>query len=115
MSDTLGQNWDWAHQRGETEATVAMLRDEGAMVDGASITLDLEFVAAFADADRAAFEKALKTFGYQITSDPDDDGVEVAVPNLPFTLESIWLHEERTTKLALARGFEPDGWGFYEP
>ena len=111
MSDT----WDWAHQRGETEATIAMLRDEAAMIDGAIITLDLEFVAVFDDADRAAFEKALKTFGYQITSDAEDDSVEVAVPNLPFTLESIWQHEERTTKLALARGFEPDGWGFFEP
>ena len=109
------KDWDWAHQKGETAATIAMLRDEAAIKDGAIITLDLEFVAAFDNADRDAFEKALKTFGYHITSDPDDDGVEVAVPNLPFTLADIWQHEERTTKLALARGFEPDGWGFYEP
>jgi hypothetical protein len=34
---------------------------------------------------------------------------------VPFTLEAIWEHEERTTRIALARGFEPDGWGFWEP
>lgn len=111
MTDT----WDWAHQKGETKATIAMLRDEAAIKDGAIITLDLEFVPAVDDADRAAFEKALKTFGYQVTSDSDDDGVEISVPDVPFALETIWLHEQRTTKLALARGFEPDGWGFYEP
>ena len=111
----MTDDWDWAHQRGETEATIAMLRDEGAVSGGAIITLDLEFVAVFDDADRDAFKKALKTFGYNITSDADDDGVEISVPDVAFNLESIWLHEERTTKLALARGFEPDGWGFFEP
>ncbi len=111
----MSDGWDWAHQKGETEATIAMLGAEAAIKDGAVINLDLEFVAAFADADRTAFEKALTTFGYKITSGPDDDGVEISVADVPFTLDAIWLHEERTTKLALARGFAPDGWGFYEP
>jgi hypothetical protein len=111
----LSDYWDWEHQKAETEATVALLREEGAVAEGALIVLDLEFVPAFADADRAALVKSLKSFGYEVTSDADDGGVEISVPDVAFGVESIWLHEERTTKLALARGFEPDGWGFFEP
>jgi hypothetical protein len=111
----VSETWDWAHQRAETEATVEMLTEEGAVEPGALITLDLEFVAASADADLSAFVRALASFGYRVTSEPDDDGVEIAVPDVPFSAEGIWLHEERTTRIALARGFEPDGWGFFEP
>ena len=111
----MSEYWDWEHQKAETEATIALLRAEAAVADGALIVLDLEFVAAFDDADRPAFERALKSFGYEVTSAADDDGVEISVPDVTFGFDAIWLHEERTTKLALARGFEPDGWGFFEP
>lgn len=107
--------WDWDHQRNETAATVALLVEEEAVAPGALIMLDLEFVAADPDADREAFERALASFGYRVVSDPDDDGVEVSVPDIAFGFDAIWLHEERTTRLALARGFHPDGWGFFEP
>jgi hypothetical protein len=114
MSDA---DWDFAEQRADTEMTIAQVREESGLTETALITLDLEFLPEDKDADADAFIKALATFGYLASAAEDDpDGrIDATVLDIPFTLEAIWLHEERTTKLALARGFIPDGWGFWEP
>jgi len=106
--------WDFDHQRAETAATVAELAADAGLTPAHRITLDLQFVPMVADADRDALERALKSFGYTPGEGDDDDTVAVSVRDVPFTLEAIWEHEERTSRMALARGFEPDGWGFWE-
>lgn len=115
MSDEI--EWDYAEQRADTEMTIQQVREESGLDENAMITLDLEFLPETKDADTAAFIKALESFGYLASAAEDDpDGrVDATVLDIPFTLEAIWLHEERTSKLALARGFVPDGWGFWEP
>ena len=110
-------DWDWDEQKADTELSIAEVRAESGLDEGALITLDLEFLPENKDADAAAFIKALESFGYLASAaENDPDGrIDATVLDIPFTLETIWLHEERTTKLALARGFVPDGWGFWEP
>lgn len=110
-------DWDYAEQRADTEMTIDQVRKESGLDATAMITLDLEFLPEEKDADVAAFIKALQSFGYLASAAEDDpDGrIDATVLDIPFTLEAIWMHEERTTKLALARGFVPDGWGFWEP
>lgn len=108
-------DWDFEHQKAETFLTVTQLhRDEGVPL-GAAIGLDLEFVAAGGAADGDGFRRKLAMFGYHAETGEDADRVRVAVPDLSFDAEAIWLHEERTTRLALLHGFRPDGWGFYAP
>ena len=34
---------------------------------------------------------------------------------LVFDPESIWSREKAVTEIALAHGYRPDGWGFWEP
>lgn len=107
----MAEEWDWELQQAQTAYTVSELLKEG-VKEGAMITLDFSFKAG-EGADRTALEKALVMFGYELG---DEDGEFTAsISDIPFTLDSIWTHEERTTKMALARGFEPDGWGFWEP
>lgn len=110
-------DWDFAEQRADTEATIAQVRAESGLTAKDKITLDLEFLPEDKDADAAAFIKALVSFGYLASAAEDDpDGrIDATVLDIPFTFEAIWLHEERTSKLALARGFVPDGWGFWAP
>ncbi|MEM6439772.1 MAG: hypothetical protein AAF763_08795, partial [Pseudomonadota bacterium] len=79
----------------------------------ASIRLDLQFVPGEA-ADAPAFLRALGMFGYEAEGALDGAEVEASVDAV-LTLEDVWRHEERTTKIALARGYVPDGWGFWEP
>ncbi|QDL91696.1 ribonuclease E inhibitor RraB [Paroceanicella profunda] len=112
MSD---ETWDWAEQRRDTEFTYAELKKEAGIAPGTVITLDLQFLPAETDSDEEAFMKALSSFGYDVNRYEEDDTVEATVEGVPFTIEDIWVHEERTTKIALARGFAPDGWGFWDP
>lgn len=112
MIDTT---WDFDHQRAETDLTLAELGREAGLGAGDRITLDLAFVPAADDADASALAKALTSFGYLVGA-PDDDGrIEASVLDIAFSADAVWLHEERTTRIALARGFESDGWGFWEP
>ncbi|MER2508297.1 hypothetical protein [Amaricoccus sp.] len=117
MSDDHEIDWNWAEQKADTELSIEEVRKESGLDERALITLDLEFLPEDKDADAAAFMKALESFGYLASAaENDPDGrIDATVLDIPFTLEAIWLHEERTTKLALARGFVPDGWGFWEP
>ncbi len=111
------EDWDFAEQRADTEMTIEEVRKESGLDASAIITLDLEFLPEEKDADVAAFIKALESFGYlaSVAEDDPDGRIDATVLDIPFTLDAIWMHEERTTRLALARGFVPDGWGFWEP
>ncbi|WP_118133045.1 hypothetical protein [Oceanicella sp. SM1341] len=112
MSD---ETWDWAEQRRDTEFTYEELKKEAGIEPGTVITLDLQFLPAETDSDEAAFMRALSSFGYDVNRYEEDDTVEATIEGVPFTVEDIWKHEERTTKIALARGYAPDGWGFWDP
>jgi len=106
-------------QKAATFYSVAQFLSEGKLPEGSAIELEIFFIPE-AEANQAAFLKALKTFGYaaevqaKSTETAPRDAVLVTVPT-KMTATDIWLHEERTTKLARARGFAPDGWGFLEP
>lgn len=107
------EDWDFEHQRLETEASVAEIRAESGLGKDVRVDLDLEFAAAGDDADAPAALKALGMFGY--AADLVDGRIQVTLPDVAFDAGEIWQHEERTTRIVLARGFEPDGWGFQEP
>jgi hypothetical protein len=107
------EDWDFGHQRLETEASVAQIRAESGLGADARVDLDLEFMAAADDADAPAALRALGSFGY--AADLENGRIQVTVPDVALDAGAIWRHEERTTRIALARGFEPDGWGFQEP
>lgn len=107
-------------QKAATFYSVARFLAEGKVPEGADIALELFFVPED-DADQTAFLKALKTFGYAGVTEqetlPDGSTREAVLVNVAtkMTAEDIWLHEERTSKLAKSRGFAADGWGFLEP
>ena len=106
-------------QKAATYYSVAQFLAEKKVPEGADIALELFFIPE-SDADQPAFLKALKTFGYtaevetEATEGAPREAVLVTVDTI-MTADDIWLHEERTTKLAKPRGFTPDGWGFLEP
>ncbi|MEL6236038.1 MAG: hypothetical protein AAFR46_16695 [Pseudomonadota bacterium] len=107
--------WSWAEQRRDTELSYRELSREAGLAPGTRITLDLVFLASETDCDEAGLVKALKRAGYSVEIDPEDGTVEASVENVPFTVEAIWTHEEKTTRIALPLGYAPDGWGFFEP
>ncbi len=107
------EDWDFEHQRLETEASVSKIRSETGLGKDARVDLDLEFTPTSDGSDAPATLKALGMFGY--AADVEDGRIQVTVPDVAFDAAEIWRHEERTSRIALARGFEPDGWGFQEP
>jgi len=109
MEDT----WDWELQQNQTAYTVAELLKDNPALEGKIITLDMHYEPVDG-ADATALEKALTTFGYGVRV-ATSGTMETSITDIPFTFASIWTHEERTTKMALSRGFQPDGWGFWEP
>lgn len=109
------EEWDFEEQRADTEMTVAELLADTELTAENVITLDLEFMPETEEADTEAFVKALESFGYLASATDEGGRVDASVLDIPFSAEAIWTHEERTTKIALARGFVPDGWGFWEP
>ena len=107
--------WNFEEQFAETLYTCEHLRDKEGVKPHSEIMLDLFFVPIEGEeARRAAFEKALASFGYE-PGEAEGDQIAATVGPIPFTPQDIWTHEERTTKMALARGYRPDGWGFAEP
>ena len=109
-------DWNFTEQQAETVWTCEQLRDKQGVKPHSDIMLDLFFAPIDGeDARREALEKSLESFGYQLQESEEADQVAVSIGPIPFTPQDIWLHEERTTKMALARGFKPDGWGFAEP
>jgi len=109
----MSEDWDWPLQQNQTAYTVAKLGEESGLDANSRITLELQFQPG-AGADEAAFRKVLTTFGYSV-AEAEAGGLDVSIADIPFTFESVWTHEERTTKMALGRGYRPDGWGFWEP
>ncbi len=113
--------WDFDLQQAATRYTVAQLLTEGKVPEKAEIMLELFFIPVDgADAD--AFLKSLKTFGYSAETEQETlegggtrTAILVTVEKTEMSADNIWLHEERTTKLALTRGYSADGWGFVEP
>ena len=105
-------DWDFNHQKAETAWTIHNLCQKQGLTEGMMINLDLQFIPG-EGADAQAFIRALGMFGYAVTQ--DSELVQAEVEGTAFTLDGIWEHEERCTKIALARGFVPDGWGFWEP
>ncbi|MEQ9316083.1 MAG: hypothetical protein RLN72_09525 [Henriciella sp.] len=116
-------DWNFTEQQAETVWTCEQLRDKQGVKPRSDILLDLFFVPIEGEESRReAFEKALGMFGYEVDEFDysDDQGISretvaCSIGPIPFTPQDIWLHEERTTKMALARGYKPDGWGFAEP
>ena len=106
---------DPKHQKAETAASVAQIAAASGLGPTDRINLDLDLVPERGDADPAALIKALGSFGYLASESEDGAGVQAGILDIPFTFEAIWSHEERTTTIARARGFAPDGWGFWEP
>lgn len=110
----MSEAWDFDHQRAETAWTVKDLSARAGVNAGAKINLEMQFLPGDSP-DKQALIRAFGTFGYGVTVAADDDMVQAEINGVAFTADDIWLHEERCTKIALARGFVPDGWGFWEP
>ena len=107
-------DWDFDHQKAATAWTIKNLCDRQGLSEGMTINLDLQFEPG-EDADRQGFIRTLGMFGYAVTAPEDEDMVQAEVEGVAFTLDGIWEHEERCTRIALARGYVPDGWGFWAP
>jgi hypothetical protein len=107
--------WDYAEQRRDTVVSYRELARESGLAPGTPITLDLQFLPSEDGADEAGLVAALERAGYDVVVLPEDGTVEASAAGVPFEVEAIWAHEEKTTKLALPRGYDPDGWGFFEP
>ncbi|MEO0680550.1 MAG: hypothetical protein AAF192_09065 [Pseudomonadota bacterium] len=105
-------DWDFEAQKAGTALTLQDLAEKG-LPEGLPIRLDLQFLPG-EGADMTAFLKALGMFGYEAEGSAEDGEVEATV-DAELSLDSIWTHEERATKIALSRGYVPDGWGFWDP
>ncbi|MSU88350.1 hypothetical protein GE300_01805 [Rhodobacteraceae bacterium 2CG4] len=105
--------WDWEHQQAVTRLTVQRILSESGLAEGVAVELDLDFVPTDA-ADRAAAVRKLGMFGYGVEA-AEDGALRVAAGSVPLEADAIWQHEERTSRIALIHGYEPDGWGFAEP
>lgn len=115
MSDA----WDWDAQRADTEGTVAWLMTEKGVPEGASITLDIQTVAG-PDAGplaKAVYVAALERAGlsFDVTNEDDIETIQITVEGLSFDAEAIWTVERAVSEIALASGWQPEGWGFWEP
>ena len=109
-------DWNFTEQQAETVYTCEQLRDTQGVKPHTDIVLDLFFMPVEGEeARREALEKALSSFGYEVAEGDAPSQLAASIGPIPFTPQDIWLHEERTTKMALARGYRPDGWGFAEP
>ncbi|MEL6336903.1 MAG: hypothetical protein AAFQ88_09695 [Pseudomonadota bacterium] len=111
-------DWDFARQEQETAMVCLDLVSKGVIAPGDAITLDLHFVAAGPGADRAGFVAAMQAAGYSGTAYTDPEGqetIEASLPGLAFGAAAIWAEEERASRIAIAFGYLPDGWGFAEP
>lgn len=106
-------SWDFEHQKAVTAVTLDGIRESGDLAAGTAVTLDLEFLPV-EGADAEACAKALRTFGYEVEIH-EDGMIAASIADVPLTLDGVWTQEERATKIALDRGYEPDGWGFWEP
>jgi len=106
--------WDFEHQRAETLYTFDQILAAGEIARNAQIDLDLHFSGTGA-ADPQAAIRALAMFGYTAQIGAEAHLLEAGIQGIRFDADEIWLHEERTTRILLSRGYTPEGWGFWEP
>lgn len=116
----MNSDWDFETQRADTVWTVQHLIAEKNITEGSVITLEIQTVAAPESGPlaRAAYLSALAKENLEADEYEADDGtktIEVAFPETVFTADAIWACELQVTKVALACGWMPDGWGFWEP
>ena len=111
---------DFAAQKAETRAAYEDLQAEHGLPDIADI--DYFFLPDSAAADWRPLADALSREDFDcqyVEPEPDGDGEDDEnAPYLVATLrdqivsaEGIWIGEETATRIALAHGFRPDGWG----
>ena len=113
----MTEEWDFDAQRADTAGTLEELFGDDALSPGMAVTLDV-FLRPADGADPAALERGLAMFGYSGERMTDEAGgvvFVVSVSGVALGLDDVWTHEERISRVALARGFRPDGWGFFEP
>ena len=103
---------DYATQKAETFATYASLDDKNTLPDEADV--DYFFVPRDAAADWRPLADALSREGYDCEWIEDGEApyLMATLPDQALSAEGIWLGEEVATRLAVAHGFSPDGWGF---
>ncbi len=113
-------DWDFARQHSETCDTLKHLAENQGVSVGPKTIVNLDvFLVPGVQADQDALERALAMFGYTGEMYEDEETKElsftVTVEDVALTEDGVWLHEERISKIGIARGYTPDGWGFFEP
>ena len=105
---------DYAAQRAETLATYRELAAEADLPDEADV--DYFFLPEGEEADWRALADALSREGYDCewidAEEADEPCLIATLTGQAISAEGIWFGEEVATRLALAHGFRPDGWGF---
>lgn len=105
---------DFAQQKAETFSAFADLQTQNDLPGVAD--LELFFVAQTPEAPWEPLADALVDldFGCEwIAPEGTEAGTLVAVmEDQPLSASSIWMIEELATRVALDKGFAPDGWGF---
>jgi hypothetical protein len=103
---------DYAAQRAETFETF----DEIGKIEDlpASAVVNFLFLPEEIDAPFAAAEKALRKAGFQTRVDEEDETLEARIGPIEISAATIWVEEKRATEIALAFGFDPDGWELVE-
>ncbi|MGR3323536.1 MAG: ribonuclease E inhibitor RraB [Pseudooceanicola sp.] len=104
---------DFASQKQETFASFAELAKDNDLPEEA----DIDFF--FVPGDGADWQPVAEALGDEgfvtewVEEDEDGGGYLVAtLPDQPLSATAIWMAEEHATRIALDRGFAPDGWGF---
>ncbi|MFD1341703.1 ribonuclease E inhibitor RraB [Litorisediminicola beolgyonensis] len=112
----MNEAHDFSAQRAETFAVFRNLNDSADLPEIADV--DYFFVASEGEIDWPALADALAAEGY-LCELVDETGEDAEAPYMvatlteqPLSAEGIWIGEEIATRIALARGARPDGWGF---
>ncbi|MGO4853842.1 ribonuclease E inhibitor RraB [Phaeovulum sp. W22_SRMD_FR3] len=102
---------DLKGQKRETEEIFREIVAMQALPETACV--NFQFVVEDEDANGAGFAAAAAALGYEAEWLEDEDEVAVTTASEPLSVEGLWAHEERLTRLAAEFGLEPDGWGFF--
>ncbi|MDZ4094106.1 MAG: hypothetical protein U1D35_04250 [Paracoccaceae bacterium] len=99
---------DYEAQRAETFESFAALGNRAALPNHAVV--DFQFYPDDKDANWAACENALRAKGFRTKRFEDEDTLEASFGPIEVMPESIWHYERQATEIAIAYGFDPDGW-----
>lgn len=102
---------DLSSQKKETESIFEEIVASHGLPKTAVV--NFQFVDDEGDAQFEEFIDAVEAAGYAADWIEDEDCVEVTTGDEPLTVEGLWAHEERLTRIAATFGLEPDGWGFF--